>query len=117
MGDYPLVLHGASSVPTDFAQEIDRYGGAMGEETAGVPEADIEIARRVGCTKVNIDTDLRLAMSGGDPARSVRQQAEANSTRASTWARPASMVKDFVRHKVQQRAVLRRPRASTKKLI
>src|SRR5581483_6816792 len=63
MGDYPLVLHGASSVPKDLVTEINKYGGKMGEETAGVPEADIEIARRVGCTKVNIDTDLRLAMT------------------------------------------------------
>ena len=63
MGDYPLVLHGASSVPKDLVQEINKYGGKLGEDTAGVPEADIEIARRVGCTKVNIDTDLRLAMT------------------------------------------------------
>ena len=63
MGDYPLVLHGASSVPKDLADEINKYGGKMGTDTAGVPEADIEIARRVGCTKVNIDTDLRLAMT------------------------------------------------------
>src|SRR5438132_23207 len=63
MGDYPLVLHGASSVPKDLAVEINKYGGKMGEETAGVPEADIEVARRVGCTKVNIDTDLRMAMT------------------------------------------------------
>src|SRR5438477_9205069 len=60
MGDYPLVLHGASSVPKEIAQEINKYGGAMGDETAGVPEADIEVARRIGCTKVNIDTELRL---------------------------------------------------------
>src|SRR3989440_1891378 len=63
LGDYPLVLHGASSVPRDLVQEINRYGGKLGEETAGVPEADIEVARRVGCTKGNIDTDLRLAMT------------------------------------------------------
>src|SRR5207247_2410151 len=63
LGDYPLVLYGASSVPKDIVQEVNKYGGRMGEETAGVPEADIEVARRVGCTKVNIDTDLRLAMT------------------------------------------------------
>ena len=63
MGDYPLVLHGASSVPKELAQEINKYGGKLGEDTAGVPEADIEVARRVRCTKVNIDTDLRLAMT------------------------------------------------------
>src|SRR5438552_19034405 len=63
LGDYPLVLHGASSVPKDLVQEINKYGGKLGEDAAGVPEADIEIARRLGCTKVNIDTDLRLAMT------------------------------------------------------
>src|SRR5262245_1835727 len=63
LGDYPLVLHGASSVPKDLVQEINKFGGKLGEDAAGVPEADIEVARRVGCTKVNIDTDLRLAMT------------------------------------------------------
>src|SRR5881227_1815176 len=46
LGDYPLVLHGASSVPKDFVADINKFGGKMGDDTAGVPEADIEIARR-----------------------------------------------------------------------
>jgi len=50
LGDYPLVLHGASSVPKDLVQEINKYGGKLGEDTAGVPEEDIEVARRIGCT-------------------------------------------------------------------
>src|SRR5258706_5393086 len=62
-GDNPLVLHGASSVPKDLAEEINQYGGKLGTDTAGVPDAGIEIGRRTGCTKVNIDTDLRLAMT------------------------------------------------------
>src|ERR1044072_159327 len=65
LGDYPLVLHGASSVPKDLADEINKYGGKLGEDTAGVPEADIEVARRVGCTKANIDTGLRMAVTAG----------------------------------------------------
>src|SRR2546428_1718692 len=65
LGDYPLVLHGASSVPKDLAAEINKYAGKLGTDTAGVPEADIEVAWCVGCTKVNIDTDLRLAMTVG----------------------------------------------------
>src|SRR3989454_6192230 len=69
LGDYPLVLHGASSVPEDLVQEINKFGGKLGEDTAGVPEADIEVARRVGCTKVNIDTDLRLAMTRSEERR------------------------------------------------
>src|SRR3974390_2221558 len=63
LGDYPLVLHGASSVPKDLAEEINKYGGKLGTDTAGVSESDIEVARRSGCTKVNIDTDLRMAMT------------------------------------------------------
>src|SRR5437867_783325 len=62
-GDYPLVLHGASSVPKDLVEEINQYGGTLGTATAGVSETDVETARRIGCTKVNIDTDLRLAMT------------------------------------------------------
>src|SRR6267378_2737677 len=56
MGDYPLVLHGASSVPKELVQEINKYGGKLGEETAGVPETDIEIARRLGFSKVTTAT-------------------------------------------------------------
>src|SRR6516225_9233852 len=43
LGDYPLVLHGASSVPKDLVEEINKYGGKLGD-AAGVPEGDIEIA-------------------------------------------------------------------------
>src|SRR6266513_1506655 len=63
LGDYPLVLHGASSVPKDLVEEINQFGGKLGTDAAGIPEGDIEVARRTGCTKVNIDTDLRLAMT------------------------------------------------------
>jgi fructose-bisphosphate aldolase class II len=99
LGDYPLVLHGASSVPRELVQEINKYGGKMGDDTAGVPEADIEVARRVGCTKVNIDTDLRLAMTA--------------AIRKSFWENPREFdprkylgpartrVRELVRHKVR----------------
>ena len=64
MGDYPLVLHGASSVPQYLVAEINKYGGKM-PDAQGVPESDIEAARRTGVTKVNIDTDLRMALTAG----------------------------------------------------
>ena len=51
LGDYPLVLHGASSVPQHLVAEVNKYGGKM-PDAQGVPEADIEVARRTGCTKV-----------------------------------------------------------------
>lgn len=99
MGDYPLVLHGASSVPKDLAVEINKYGGKLGEDTAGVPEADIEIARRTGCTKVNIDTDLRLAMTAG--IRKVLWENPKEFDPRKYLAPARKMVKELVRHKVR----------------
>ena len=99
LGDYPLVLHGASSVPKDLAQEINKYGGKLGEDTAGVPEADIEIARRVGCTKVNIDTDLRLAMTAAIRKVLTENPKEFDPRKYLGPAR--AKVKELVRHKVR----------------
>ena len=99
LGDYPLVLHGASSVPKDLVQEINEYGGKMGEDTAGVPEEDIEIARRVGCTKVNIDTDVRLAFTAALRKYFFDNPKEFDPRKYLGPARAG--VKDLVRHKVR----------------
>ena len=99
LGDYPLVLHGASSVPEDLVQEINKYGGRLGDETAGVPEGDIEIARRVGCTKVNIDTDLRLAMTAAIRKALWETPREFDPRKYLALAR--NRVKELVRHKVR----------------
>jgi fructose-bisphosphate aldolase, class II len=98
MGDYPLVLHGASSVPKDIVKEINQHGGKLGEDTAGVPEADIEIARRTGVTKVNIDTDLRLAMTAAIRAVLDDNPKEFDPRKYLGPAR--EKVKELVRHKV-----------------
>lgn len=99
LGDYPLVLHGASSVPADLVSEINKYGGKMGEDTAGVPEADIEVARRIGCTKVNIDTDLRLAMTAAIRKCFFENPKEFDPRKFLGPAR--TKVKELVRHKVR----------------
>ncbi|MBI2929164.1 MAG: ketose-bisphosphate aldolase [Verrucomicrobia bacterium] len=99
LGDYPLVLHGASSVPKELTQEINRFGGKLGEDTAGVSEADIEVARRVGCTKVNIDTDLRLAMTAAIRKVFVENPKEFDPRKYLGPAR--AKVKELVRHKVR----------------
>ena len=99
LGDYPLVLHGASSVPKEIVQDLNRYGGKMGEDTAGVPEADIEVARRVGCTKVNIDTDLRLALTSAIRKVFFENPKEFDPRKYLTPAR--ARVKELVRHKVK----------------
>ena len=58
-----LVMHGSSSVPQELLEEIRKYGGAM-KETYGVPVAEIQEAIKHGVRKINIDTDIRLAMTG-----------------------------------------------------
>ena len=99
LGDYPLVLHGASSVPKELVSEINQYGGKLGDNTSGVPEADIEIARRTGCVKVNIDTDLRLAMTAGIRKAMFENPAEFDPRKYLGPAR--KLVKDLVRHKLE----------------
>lgn len=59
----PLVMHGSSSVPQEFIDLVNKYGGSM-PNAKGVPEDQIAMAvRKYGVCKVNIDTDLRLAMT------------------------------------------------------
>jgi hypothetical protein len=59
----PLVMHGSSSVPKEFIDLINKYGGKM-PNAMGVPEEQIAMAvRKYGVCKVNIDTDLRLALT------------------------------------------------------
>ncbi len=58
-----LVMHGSSSVPQELLAEIREFGGDM-KETYGVPVEEIQEGIRHGVRKVNIDTDIRLAMTG-----------------------------------------------------
>jgi fructose-bisphosphate aldolase class II len=59
----PLVMHGSSSVPKEFIELINKYGGKM-PNAMGVPEDQIHLAvTKYGVCKVNIDTDLRLALT------------------------------------------------------
>jgi fructose-bisphosphate aldolase, class II len=99
LGDYPLVLHGASSVPKELVEDINKYGGKLGVDTAGVPESDIEVARRTGCTKVNIDTDLRLAMTAG--IRKVFAETPKEFDPRKYLGPARARVKELVRHKVR----------------
>ena len=59
---YPLVMHGSSSVPQELIAMINKYGGEM-PNAMGVPEEAIGRAAKLGVCKVNIDTDLRLALT------------------------------------------------------
>lgn len=57
-----LVMHGSSSVPQEILEEIRKYGGQI-KETYGVPVEEIQEAIKHGVRKINIDTDIRLAMT------------------------------------------------------
>ncbi len=59
---FPIVLHGASSVPQDIVAEINQYGGDI-QNSAGVPEDQLRTASRSAVCKINIDSDGRLAMT------------------------------------------------------
>ena len=60
--NYPLVLHGASSVPQEFVEMANTYGGKIGG-AKGVPEDLLRKAASMAVCKINIDTDIRLAMT------------------------------------------------------
>jgi fructose-bisphosphate aldolase class II len=60
--DYPLVMHGSSSVLKEFKDLINKYGGQM-PDAMGVPEEMVTRASKMAMCKVNIDTDLRMALT------------------------------------------------------
>ncbi len=80
-----LVMHGSSSVPQDLLAKIRQYGGNM-KETYGVPVEEIQKAIRFGVRKINIDTDIRLAMTAA-----VREFLHQNPDKfdAREWLKPA----------------------------
>src|SRR5205814_2276298 len=61
--DTHLVMHGSSSVPKHLVDDINAYGGQI-KPTWGVPVEEIQQGIRHGVRKINVDTDLRLAMTG-----------------------------------------------------
>jgi fructose-bisphosphate aldolase, class II len=80
-----LVMHGSSSVPQDLLAKINQFGGKM-KETYGVPVEEIQEAIKFGVRKINIDTDIRLAMTAA-----VRQFLAENPEKfdAREWLKPA----------------------------
>ena len=80
-----LVMHGSSSVPQDLLDIINQYGGAM-KQTYGVPVKEIQEAIKYGVRKINIDTDIRMAMTGA-----VRKFMHENPSKFDMreWMKPA----------------------------
>ena len=59
---FPIVLHGSSSVPQEFVDTINKYGGKM-PDAVGIPESQLREAAKMAVCKINIDSDLRLALT------------------------------------------------------
>ena len=94
---FPIVLHGASSVPQEFVRIINEHGGKM-PDAIGIPEEMLRQAATMAVCKINIDSDLRLAMTA-----SIRkyfdEHPEGFDPRA--YLKPArTAIHDMVRHKI-----------------
>lgn len=94
---FPIVLHGSSSVPQEFVEKINRYGGSM-PGAIGVPEDQLRKAASMAVCKINIDSDLRLAMTA-----SVREHLALNPDHFDPrqYLKPGrEAIKDMVAHKM-----------------
>ncbi|MDR1945688.1 MAG: class II fructose-1,6-bisphosphate aldolase [Desulfovibrio sp.] len=95
---YPLVLHGSSSVPQEFVEMCNKYGGRVGG-ARGVPEDLLRKAGTLGVCKINIDTDIRLAMTASIRKYFAEHPADFDPRAYLKPAREA--VKNMVRHKLK----------------
>ena len=94
---FPIVLHGSSSVPQDFVAKVNRYGGKM-PDAVGIPEEQLRKAAALSVCKINIDSDLRLAMTA-----SIREFMAEHPEKFDPreYLKPARQaIKDIVAHKI-----------------
>ena len=94
---FPIVLHGSSSVPQNYVKMVNANGGKM-PDAVGIPEEQLRQAARSAVCKINIDSDLRLAMTG-----TIRQFFVEHPDKFDPreYLKPArSNIKELVRHKL-----------------
>ena len=95
--NFPIVLHGSSSVPQDYVAMVNANGGKM-PNAIGVPEEQLRKAASLSVCKINIDSDLRLAMTG-----TIRKfyNDEPSKFDPREYLKPArANIKELVRHKL-----------------
>ena len=95
--EFPIVLHGSSSVPQDYVKMVNSNGGKM-PDAVGIPEEQLRQAARSAVCKINIDSDLRLAMTG-----TIRQHFNEHPSDFDPrqYLKPArANIKELVRHKL-----------------
>jgi fructose-bisphosphate aldolase class II len=95
--DFPLVMHGSSSVLKEFKDLINKYGGDM-PDAMGVPEEAISKAAKMAICKVNIDTDLRMALTAKIREVFVTKPSEFDPRKYLGPGREA--IKNMVKHKL-----------------
>ena len=94
---FPIVLHGSSSVPQNYVKMINENGGKM-PDAVGIPEEQLRHAAKLSVCKINIDSDLRLAMTG-----TIRQCFNEHPDKFDPreYLKPArANIKELVRHKL-----------------
>ncbi len=94
---FPIVLHGASSVPQEYVKMINENGGKL-KDAVGVPEDQLRKAASMAVCKINIDSDLRLAMTG-----TIRKYFNEHPDHFDPrqYLRPArANIKEIVKHKI-----------------
>ncbi|MBR3288890.1 MAG: class II fructose-1,6-bisphosphate aldolase [Lachnospiraceae bacterium] len=95
---FPIVLHGASSVPQDFVKMVNEFGGHM-PDAIGVPEDQLRHAAELSVCKINIDSDIRLAMTGNIRKYFAEHPDHFDPRQYLKPARAA--VKEMVAHKIK----------------
>jgi fructose-bisphosphate aldolase class II len=95
---FPIVLHGASTVLPEFVKKCNEFGGAI-KDAQGVPEAMLRQAGTMGVCKINIDTDLRLAMTASVREYLVQNPGDFDPRQYLSPAREA--IKKMVQHKIK----------------
>jgi len=94
---FPIVLHGSSSVPQNYVKMINENGGKM-PDAVGIPEEQLRKAASMSVCKINIDSDLRLAMTG-----TIRQFFNEHPDKFDPreYLKPArANIKELVKHKI-----------------
>ena len=94
---FPIVLHGSSSVPQEFVKMINENGGDM-PDAVGIPEEQLRKAASIAVCKINIDSDLRLAMTGSIRKYFAEHPADFDPRQYLKPARAA--IKELVKHKL-----------------
>ena len=94
---FPIVLHGSSSVPQEYVKMINENGGAM-PDAVGIPEEQLRKAAAMEVCKINIDSDLRLAMTGSIRKHFAEHPADFDPRQ---YLKPArANIKELVKHKI-----------------